>query len=82
MDYNKLADLLFPDVTKLPADVEAVTSVTAISKDALLSVSYALTDIHSADHSITLAFNAFNESAASAYNLGSKIPVNALLFGK
>ena len=23
MDYNKLADLLFPDVTKLPADVEA-----------------------------------------------------------
>ena len=23
MDYNKLADLLFPDVTKLPADDEA-----------------------------------------------------------
>ena len=23
MDFNKLADLLFPDVTKLPSDVEA-----------------------------------------------------------
>ena len=79
-DYFNTINTLVIAKLKIPSDVSAVESVTATSKDILLKVSYALTDV-ATDHSITIGLEAMTEDTAKTFTAGSKININVHLFG-
>ena len=78
--YNTVGTIIVARLS-IPSDVNTVDSVIAISKDIVLNVRYALTDID-ANHSIAIGFEPITSEAAANYKAGSKIPVSVHLFGK